>query len=54
MFVGEFDTVFKNVGARVVPTAPRAPIQNVFIERWIQSIKYECLNHFIVFWPAAL
>ncbi|MCC7083480.1 MAG: transposase [Pirellulales bacterium] len=23
-------------------------LANAFIERWIQSIQYECLNHFIV------
>ena len=49
MFGPGFDTVFENAGGRVIRTGPRAPNQNVFIERWIQSIKYECLNHFIVF-----
>ncbi len=48
MFVAEFDTVFKNAGARVIPTAPRAPNQNAYVERWIQSIKSECLRAFIV------
>jgi len=33
----------------VIPTAAHAPNQNVFIERWNRSIKYECLNLFIVF-----
>lgn len=49
MFGPGFDTVFKNAGRRVIPTGPLAPNQNVFIERWITSIKYESLNHFIVF-----
>jgi putative transposase len=48
MFVTQFDAVFKNAGARVIPTAPHAPNQNVYIERWIRSIKYECLRNFIV------
>lgn len=43
-----FDGVLKNAGARVIRTAAHAPNQNVFIERWIQSIKRECLRHFIV------
>ena len=34
---------------RVMPTAPRAPNQNAFVERWIGSLRYECLNRFIVF-----
>ena len=49
MFGSGFAAVLKNAGARVIPTAAHAPNQNVFIEHWIRSIKYECLNHFIVF-----
>ena len=49
MYVREFDQVFKDIGCRVKPTAPRAPNQNAFIERWGQSLKFECLNFFIVF-----
>jgi Integrase core domain len=48
-YVTEFDMILENAGARVIPTAAHAPNQNVFIERWIKSIKHECLNHFIVF-----
>jgi Integrase core domain/PEP-CTERM motif len=33
----------------VKPVGPRAPNLNAFIERWIQSLKHEALNHFIVF-----
>jgi putative transposase len=49
MYVAAFDAALTNNGVRVIPIAPRAPNQNVYVERWIQSIKYECLNHFIVF-----
>ena len=28
---------------------PQAPNLNAFVERWIQSLKHEALNHFIVF-----
>ena len=49
MYVREFDQVFKDIGCRVKPTAPRAPNQNAFIERWVKSIKFESLNFFIVF-----
>ena len=41
-----FDQTFVDAGVSVEPTAPRAPNQNAFVERWIQSIKYECLNRF--------
>jgi len=31
------------------PAGPRAPNLNAYIERWIQSLKHEALNHFVVF-----
>ena len=49
MYVREFDQLFKDIGCRVKPTAPRAPNQNAFIERWVKSIKIECLRFFMVF-----
>jgi putative transposase len=49
MYVREFDQVFKDISCRVELTAPQAPNQNAFIERWGKSLKYECLNFFIVF-----
>ena len=44
-----FDEVFEAADCRVEPTAPRAPNQNAFIERWVKSIRVECLNFFIIF-----
>ena len=49
MYAREFDQVFKDIVCRVMPTAPQAPNQNAFIERWIKSIKFEVLNFFTVF-----
>lgn len=48
-FMAEFDAVLKDAGCQFFRTAAQAPNQNVFIERWIQSIKHECLRNFIVF-----
>ncbi|MEM9354853.1 MAG: integrase core domain-containing protein, partial [Pseudomonadota bacterium] len=48
-YVSEFDEVFEKANIRIEPTAPRAPNQNAFIERWIGSLKFECLNRFICF-----
>jgi len=31
-----------------------SPNLNAFVERWIQSIKHECLNHFIILGEAHL
>lgn len=48
-YVREFEAVFEQADVRVMPTAPRAPTQNAYVERWIGSLRYECLNRFIVF-----
>ena len=48
-YVTEFDEVFERAGIAIERTAPRAPNQNAFIERWIGSLKRECLNRFICF-----
>jgi putative transposase len=44
-----FDQIFKDRKIKVKPVGPRAPNLNAFIERWVQSIKFEALNHFICF-----
>jgi putative transposase len=33
----------------VKPVGPQAPNLNAFVERWIQSLKQEALDHFLVF-----
>ncbi len=48
-FTAGFDQVFKERSIQVKPVGPQAPNMNAFVERWIQSLKYEALNHFIVF-----
>ncbi|QDV73815.1 integrase core domain-containing protein [Botrimarina mediterranea] len=48
-FSQKFDEVFEQADVAVEPTAPRAPNQNAFVERWIGSIKRECLDRFIAF-----
>lgn len=48
-YTQRFDAVYEQADVAVEPTAPRAPNQNAFIERWIGSIRHECLKHFIAF-----
>ncbi|MEO1498794.1 MAG: integrase core domain-containing protein [Planctomycetota bacterium] len=48
-YTDRFDAVFEHADVAVEPTAPRAPNQNAFIERWIGSIRGECLDRFIAF-----
>ena len=45
----DFKQVFVDAGVTVIPTAPRAPNQNAYVERFIGSIKHEMLNRFICF-----
>ena len=44
-----FDQVMKESGARPRRLALRAPNTNAYVERLIQSIQVECLDHFQVF-----
>jgi len=47
-FSKAFEQVFKDRSAQLKRVGPQAPNLNAFIERWIQSLKHEALNHFIV------
>ena len=48
-FTKQFDALVEADGAAVVKVGPAAPNLNSHAERWVQSIKHECLNYFIVF-----
>ena len=48
-YVTDFDRVFTERAIRVKPVGPQAPNLNAFIERWIQSVKHEALDPFILF-----
>ena len=45
----EVQRTFSNLGIDDVPTAPRSPWQNAYVERLIGSIRRECLDHMIIF-----
>jgi putative transposase len=53
-FTKEFDAILEAKGMQIVRVGPRAPNLNAFCERWIGSLKAECLNHFIAFGEAHL
>ena len=42
------------MGIEEVLTAPRSPWQNAYAERFIGSVRRECLNHVIVLNAAGL
>jgi putative transposase len=43
-FSGPFDEVFRSEGLRVVLTPIRAPNANAFCERWVGTVRAECLD----------
>jgi putative transposase len=47
-FGAVFDRVAAGAGARVVRTAVRAPLMNAVCERFLGSVRRECLDHFVI------
>jgi putative transposase len=50
----EFDTAFEDLGMEVLKLGPRKPNLNAYAERWVLSIRSECLDHFLIFGEAHL
>ena len=48
IYGGDFATMTRVMGIKEVITAPRSPWQNPFAERFVGSIRRECLDHVIV------
>jgi transposase InsO family protein len=46
-FSRAFDRVFQNVGVEAIWTPVRAP--NVYIERWVGTLRRECLDRLLIF-----
>jgi len=47
-FTSFFDNVFYSEGSEIIHTPYRAPKANAFAERWVRSVREECLDHILV------
>lgn len=47
-FTREFDGILGAEGLAVVTVGPRKPNLNAFAKRWVQSMRQECLEHFVI------
>jgi len=47
-FTDAFDAVFAAAGIRVVKTPPRTPRANAYAERWIRTLRSECLDWILI------
>lgn len=48
-FTASFDTVFADAGVEVLRSPPRAPKGNAYAERWVSTIRRECLDRMLIF-----
>ena len=49
-----FQQLIDAAGVKRVPLPPRSPNLNAYAERWVRSVKEECLSRLILFGDASL
>jgi putative transposase len=47
-YVASFDEVFRSEGAQILKTPFRTPNANAYAERFVRTIRSECLDHLLV------
>jgi transposase InsO family protein len=48
-FTAEFDQVLAGNGTRIIKTPVRSPRANSFAERYVGTLRRECLNHLLIY-----
>ena len=47
-FTASFDAVLASIGIEAIKTPVRSPRANAFAERWVHSVREDCLDHLLV------
>jgi putative transposase len=53
-FCASFRSALTSGGVKTIPLPARSPNLNAFAERWVRSVKQECLSKLILFGEAPL
>jgi transposase InsO family protein len=53
-FCAAFQHIIDAAGVTLVPLPPRSPNLNAYAERWVRSVKEECLSRLLLFGEASL
>ena len=49
-----FDIIFRSEGIEIIPLPHQAPNANAFAERWVRSVREECLDQLLIWNEAHL
>lgn len=53
-YTNVFDAVFISEGIEILRSPPRAPRANAYAERWVRTVRRECLDRILIYGPRHL